>query len=121
MTLRVQILDLLDDLQRQTGMAVLMITHDLNLVRRFADRVAVMENGHIVEHGVVAPVFADPQHAYTQKLIDSRPVRDVAEKLPDAAGVPVMQASALRVGLPGEEARCGGLVRQRRICGGAGG
>ncbi len=99
-TLRVQILDLLDDLQRQTGMAVLMITHDLNLVRRFADRVAVMENGHIVEHGVVAPVFADPQHAYTQKLIDSRPLRDVAEKLPDAAGVPVMQASALRVGYP---------------------
>ncbi len=99
-TLRVQILDLLDDLQRQTGMAVLMITHDLNLVRRFADRVAVMENGHIVEHGVVAPVFADPQHGYTKKLIDSRPVRDVAEKLPDAAGVPVMQASALRVGYP---------------------
>ena len=99
-TLRVQILDLLHDLQRQTGMAVLMITHDLNLVRRFADRVAVMESGHIVEHGVVAPVFAEPQHAYTKKLIDSQPARDIAEKLPDAAGTPVMQASALRVGYP---------------------
>jgi microcin C transport system ATP-binding protein len=48
-----QILDLLADLQRQTGMAVLLITHDLNLVRRFADRVAVMENGHLVEQGPV--------------------------------------------------------------------
>ncbi|MDO8719728.1 MAG: ABC transporter ATP-binding protein, partial [Polaromonas sp.] len=68
-TLRSQILDLLSDLQRKNGMAVLMITHDLNLVRRFADRVAVMENGHIVEQGPVADVFANPQHAYTRKLI----------------------------------------------------
>ena len=54
-------------------MAVLLITHDLNLVRRFADRVAVMENGHIVEQGAVSTVFGAPQHAYTRKLIDSRP------------------------------------------------
>ena len=50
-TLRVQILELLSDLQRQTGMAVLLITHDLNLVRKFADRVAVMENGWMVGAG----------------------------------------------------------------------
>jgi microcin C transport system ATP-binding protein len=56
-------------------MAVLLITHDLNLVRKFADRVAVMENGHLVEHGPVADVFANPQHPYTRKLIDSRPER----------------------------------------------
>ena len=62
-TLRGQILDLLSDLQRQTGMAVLMITHDLNLVRRFADRVAVMEKGVLVEQGVVAAVMQNPQHA----------------------------------------------------------
>ena len=111
-TLRVQILDLLNDLQRQTGMAVLMITHDLNLVRRFADRVAVMENGHIVEQGGVAPVFADPQHGYTQKLIDSRPARDVAEKLPDAAGVPVMQAGALRVSYPVKKPGVAGWFRK---------
>ena len=49
-----QILELLADLQREHGMAVLLITHDLNLVRRFADRVAVMENGQIVEQGAVA-------------------------------------------------------------------
>ena len=52
-TVRTQILDLLGDLQRKNGMAVLMITHDLNLVRRFADRIAVMENGVIVEQGAV--------------------------------------------------------------------
>jgi microcin C transport system ATP-binding protein len=98
-TLRSQILDLLSDLQRQTGMALLMITHDLNLVRKFADRVAVMENGHLVEEGAVAAVFADPRHPYTRKLIDSRPVRDVASEVADSASS-VMQAKALRVGYP---------------------
>ena len=100
-TLRGQILDLLDDLREQNGMAVLMITHDLNLVRRFADRVIVMENGHIVEQGPVAEVFANPQHAYTQKLIDSRPVRDVVEQpVNPSQGTPMLQAQALRVGYP---------------------
>jgi microcin C transport system ATP-binding protein len=97
-TLRQQILELLADLQRQTGMAVLLITHDLNLVRRFADRVAVMEAGHLVEHGPVAQVFSDPRHAYTRKLIESRPERDVQE--PRAGEPPVMQAKDLRVGYP---------------------
>ena len=100
-TLRSQILDLLSDLQRKNGMAVLMITHDLNLVRRFADRVAVMENGHIVEQGPVANVFANPQHAYTRKLIDSKPVRDVAAHQAVTANTsPVMQASHVRVAYP---------------------
>lgn len=95
-TLRVQMLQLLGDLQRRKGMAVVLITHDLNLVRRFADRVAVMENGHIVETGTVAEVFANPQHAYTRKLIDSRPVRDVIEdEIKNDA--PLMQARQLRV------------------------
>ena len=101
-TLRSQILDLLGDLQKRNGMAVLMITHDLNLVRRFADRVAVMENGLIVEHGAVGDVFARPQHAYTCKLIDSKPVRDVEEGWSPASGKNpaglTMQAGHLRVG-----------------------
>ena len=96
-TVRTQILDLLGDLQRKNGMAVLMITHDLNLVRRFADRIAVMENGVIVEHGTVKDVFANPQHAYTRKLMDSKPTRDVEEVAPDVALPAVMQASNLRV------------------------
>jgi microcin C transport system ATP-binding protein len=96
-TVRTQILDLLSALQQKNGMAVLMITHDLNLVRRFADRVAVMENGHIVEHGPVADVFANPQHPYTRKLIDSKPSRDLKETVPDASRPPVMKAKDLRV------------------------
>ncbi len=100
-TLRVQILELLSELQRRNGMAVILITHDLNLVRRFADRVAVMENGHIVEQGTVADVFARPQHPYTRKLIDSKPMRDVVDVMPAAVGSPtVMQASHLRVTYP---------------------
>ncbi len=97
-TLRGQILELLADLQRQTGMAVLIITHDLNLVRKFADRVAVMEQGHLVEQGAVAEVFAHPQHAYTRKLIASRPVRDVDET--PVAGEPVLQGQGVQVGYP---------------------
>ncbi len=100
-TLRGQILDLLEDLQKQTGMAVLMITHDLNLVRRFADRVAVMENGLIVEQGPVASVFAHPEHPYTRRLIDSRPERDVTPVSAERAkGAPVMKAESLRVAYP---------------------
>ncbi|MEO6972570.1 MAG: dipeptide ABC transporter ATP-binding protein [Rhodoferax sp.] len=96
-TVRTQILDLLSALQKQYRMAVLMITHDLNLVHRFADRVAVMEAGHIVEHGLVADVFVHPRHAYTRKLIDSRPARDPAQMPPDVGAPPVMLAEGLRV------------------------
>lgn len=97
-TLRTQILDLLSDLQRQTGMAVLLITHDLNLVRRFADRIAVMEAGHLVEEGRVATVFDQPRHGYTRKLMASRPQRDVPA--PRAAEPAVMQARAMQVAYP---------------------
>ncbi|MFZ3120254.1 MAG: ATP-binding cassette domain-containing protein, partial [Variovorax sp.] len=98
-TVRGQILDLLSALQRKHGMAVLLITHDLNLVRRFADRVAVMEGGHIVEQGAVADVFVAPQHAYTRRLIDSRPTRDVVPP-PAADAPPVLAAQGLRVSYP---------------------
>ena len=59
-TIQAQILALLDDLQREYGMAILFITHDLNLVRRFGHRVAVMERGKLVEQGETAEVFAAP-------------------------------------------------------------
>jgi microcin C transport system ATP-binding protein len=97
-SLRLQILDLIGDLQKKHGMAVLLITHDLNLVRKFADRIAVMENGHLVEQGAVSAVFAQPQHAYTQRLLASKPVRDV---LPAHSDAPVMMAADdLRVTYP---------------------
>jgi microcin C transport system ATP-binding protein len=97
-TLRLQILDLIGDLQRKHGMAVLLITHDLNLVRKFADRIAVMENGHLVEQGLVSEVFAAPQHAYTQRLLAAKPVRDVLPARSDAAAM--MAANELRVIYP---------------------
>ncbi|WP_431131561.1 ABC transporter ATP-binding protein [Variovorax paradoxus] len=99
-TVRAQILDLLADLQRKNGMAVLLITHDLNLVRRFADRVAVMEDGHIVEQGEVATVFEAPQHAYTRKLIDSHPERNVSAVAAGSDARPVLEATGLRVSYP---------------------
>ena len=99
-TLRGQILDLLAELQRSSGMAVLLITHDLNLVRRFADRVAVMEQGVLVEQGLVADVFHAPQHPYTQRLMASQPRRDVVEEAPPAGTAPVVVAQGLRVAYP---------------------
>ncbi|WP_028224667.1 ABC transporter ATP-binding protein [Paraburkholderia ferrariae] len=87
-TIRGQIVDLLLELQRDEarkpggGMAVLLITHDLNLVRRFAQRVAVMEKGKLVEAGTVEQIFEAPQHPYTQRLIASRPERHVLPVLP---------------------------------------
>ncbi|MDN7607790.1 dipeptide ABC transporter ATP-binding protein [Burkholderia multivorans] len=87
-TIRAQIVDLLLELQREEaekrGMAILLITHDLNLVRRFADRVAVMERGRLVESGPVERIFAEPQHPYTQRLLNSRPQRAVAPVMPIA-------------------------------------
>ena len=96
-TVRAQILDLLADLQRQTGMAVLMITHDLNLVRRFADRIAVMEQGVLVEQGAVAKVFTHPQQAYTQRLLASAPKRNVDERWGDKV---LLDAKNLAVNYP---------------------
>ncbi|WP_246793225.1 ABC transporter ATP-binding protein [Burkholderia perseverans] len=87
-TVRQQIVDLLIELQEQEaaarGMAVLLITHDLNLVRRFAQRVAVMEKGVLVETNATAELFANPRHPYTQRLLDSEPVRAVEPVAPDA-------------------------------------
>ncbi len=97
-TVRQQILDLLDNLQKKRGMAVLLITHDLNMVRRFADRVAVMERGHIVEQGAVNSIFAKPRHAYTRSLLASRPVRNVVAAQPSAEDAIVTKG--VRVGYP---------------------
>ncbi|WP_321839204.1 ABC transporter ATP-binding protein [Paraburkholderia bannensis] len=87
-TVRQQIVDLLLELQEQEaaarGMAVLLITHDLNLVRRFAQRVAVMEKGVLVETNTTDALFSDPQHPYTRRLLDSEPSRAVQPVAPDA-------------------------------------
>lgn len=99
MTLRAQIIELLISLQqdeaKQRGMAVLLITHDLNLVRHFAQRVAVMKEGRLVESGACTQIFNAPQHPYTQQLLTSR-VR--CQLAPVAANAPVLlEANQLSV------------------------
>ncbi|WP_233809962.1 ABC transporter ATP-binding protein [Paraburkholderia sp. HP33-1] len=90
-TVRQQIVDLLIGLQEQEaeerGMAVLLITHDLNLVRRFAQRVAVMEKGVLVETNTTEALFANPQHPYTKRLLNSEPRRAIETVPDDAANV----------------------------------
>ncbi|PUE10563.1 ABC transporter ATP-binding protein [Limnohabitans sp. T6-20] len=99
-SLRLQMLNLLAALQAKTGMAVLLITHDLALVRHFADHVAVMEKGHLVEQGALTEVFARPQHPYTQKLLDSRPSREGLVQVDASEAKPLLRAQGLRVRYP---------------------
>jgi microcin C transport system ATP-binding protein len=90
----VQILELLNQLQREENMAVLMISHDLNLVRHFADRVGVMEEGRLIETAPVPQLFASPREAYTRKLLASHPQRMV--NTVDKAGAPLLEARQVR-------------------------
>lgn len=72
-TIRAQILDLLRDLHRDRGMGVVLVSHDIGLVQHFAERVYVMSDGHVVEHGPTGSVFAAPAAAYTRRLLDAIP------------------------------------------------
>ena len=98
-TVRQQIVDLLIELQEQEaaerGMAVLLITHDLNLVKRFAQRVAVMEKGVLVETNTTEALFSNPQHPYTQRLLDSEPQRAVERVEPNARRLLEVQGLAV--------------------------
>ena len=97
-TIQAQILDLLADLKKSEGLSLLFITHDLGIVRRIADRVCVMQGGQIVEQGVAAEIFANPQHPYTQKLLAAE---QSGRPDPVAHDAPVVvQTDALRVWFP---------------------
>lgn len=72
-TIQSQILKLLKDLQKKYGMAIMLITHDLTVVRKTSDRICVMRYGKIVERGITEDVFSNPQHKYTKHLINSEP------------------------------------------------
>jgi microcin C transport system ATP-binding protein len=91
-TIREQVLDLLLKIQREDGMAILLITHDLPLVERFAQRVGVMQQGRLVEHNLTETLFALPQHPYTRQLLDSRPQRMVAGTI---EAEPLLQARGI--------------------------
>jgi len=75
-TIQAQILDLLADVQKRRGMAVLLITHDLGVVAEVCDRVVVMYAGQVVETGSVQQIYSDPQHPYTKGLLESVPSFD---------------------------------------------
>ncbi|ESZ37727.1 ABC transporter ATP-binding protein [Mesorhizobium sp. L2C066B000] len=83
-TIQAQILVLLAELQRKLGMAIVFITHDLGIVRRFADRVYVMRYGEVVEEGEAEALFANPQHAYTKMLLAAEPTGTKAAPPPSA-------------------------------------
>ena len=72
-TIQAQILELLKDLQREMGMAMLLITHDLGIVRKMAERVYIMQGGKIVEDGATEAIFTKPQHGYTRQLLAAEP------------------------------------------------
>ena len=113
-TIQAQILDLLADLRRESGMSLIFITHNLGIVSEIADRVVVMYAGHVVEQGPVADVFAAPLHPYTQALLaavpreDATPDRDPGDR---AAAEPVSRRlplpSALQPGDRGLHAAAG--------------
>ena len=97
-TIQAQILALLDDLKRRLSMAMLLITHDLTIVRRHADRVVVMRHGRIVEQGPASEVLTDPQHPYTRMLLETEPHGHPA---PVPADAPlVLEAENIRVHFP---------------------
>jgi microcin C transport system ATP-binding protein len=83
-TVQAQIIALLKDLQDRLHMSLLFITHDLGIVRKIAQRVCVMKDGNIVEHGTVQQVFAAPEHPYTRALLAAEPKPDPAPPQPDA-------------------------------------
>ena len=86
-TVQARILELLADLQKRLGMSIVFITHDLGVVRRFADRTYVMKRGEVVESGTTADIFAAPKHPYTQMLIDAEPT---GRKEPVASSAPLV-------------------------------
>ncbi len=97
-TIQAQILALLADLKKTEGLSLLFITHDLGIVRRIADRVCVMQGGEIVEQGLTAEIFANPQHPYTQKLLAAEPQ---GRPDPVATDAPVVvETEKLRVWFP---------------------
>ncbi|MDR3408264.1 MAG: ABC transporter ATP-binding protein [Methylovirgula sp.] len=97
-TVQAQILTLLKDLQSRHDMAMLFITHDLNIVRKLADDVAVMQRGEIVEAGSVERIFKSPQHPYTQALLAAEPKGNPPKSDPSAPVV--LEARDVRVHFP---------------------
>lgn len=97
-TVQAQILKLLKELQQKLGMAILLITHDLNVVRKVADRVVVMKSGEVVETADTKTLFAEPQHPYTQMLLAAQP--GGAPEPCDESAAPVITGTDVKVWFP---------------------
>jgi microcin C transport system ATP-binding protein len=97
-TIQAQILKLLKELQEELGMALLLITHDLNIVRKIADRVVVMTGGEAVEQGPAREIFEAPQHAYTRRLLAAEP--QGRPLIRDEQAPVLLRAEGLRVHFP---------------------
>jgi len=93
-TIEAQILNLLVDLKKQKNMGMLFITHDLNIVRRLADRVCVMKDGEIVEQGPTADIFDNPKHAYTRMLLEAE---STGSPLPVPSGKTTLALAIMRL------------------------
>jgi microcin C transport system ATP-binding protein len=104
-TIQAQILQLLKDLQREMGMALLLITHDLGIVRRMAERIYVMNNGKVVEEGPTEQIFKTPQHTYTRHLLSAEPKGKPPVPAPDAPVV--LETNDLKIWFP---------VRRLTVC-----
>ena len=97
-TIQAHILELLKDLRDRFGMALLLITHDLTIVRKMAERVAIMTHGEVVEAGPTAAVFAGPRHPYTRRLLAAEPKGRAAPA--DPAASELMAAQGVKVWFP---------------------
>jgi peptide/nickel transport system ATP-binding protein len=94
-TVQAQILNLIRELQKRYGMAVILITHDLTIVRQFSDYVYVMQHGAVKEHNVTETLFENPRHTYTRHLLASEP-KGTANPLPEATSV-ILEGRDVRV------------------------
>ena len=101
-TVQAQILELLADLKREMGMGMLFITHDLAIVRKISDRVYVMKDGEVVEHGPTWKLFAAPEHEYTRMLLSAEPT-GLPQPIPDPNSAPVIEGENVKVWFPIKE------------------
>ncbi|KCZ61145.1 ABC transporter ATP-binding protein [Hyphomonas chukchiensis] len=107
-TVQAQVLDLMNDLKRDTGTGIALITHDMGVVARMCDRVIVMRHGEIVERGTVDEIFYNPQHAYTKMLLEAVPRIDQPDRrgrptlgpAPDVSVKPVLEVDDMKIHFP---------------------
>ncbi len=98
-TVQAQILELLDELKAEMGMGMLFITHDLGIVRKFANRTCVMQGGEIVESGPTWKIFSAPEHPYTKRLLGAEPT-GTPDPIPQPDAAPVVRGENVRVWFP---------------------